>query len=361
MQTVYINGRFLTQRVTGIQRYSREMLLALDGVLDSRANSSLQFVVACPPGAPVVTLKNIKQVWVGRSSGHLWEQTSLLLASINGILLSFGSTGPLFHPKQVITVHDASIYRVPDAFGWKFKAWYKLCMNFLVRSNKLTLVVSNFAKRECAQFFGGCEEKMTVTSEGWQHLLKIRDESKTGLPEDLIGSKYYLAVSSPTPNKNFKLIGEAASLVKDREIHFVIAGAASQKVFSAAADSEDRTHRIDYLGYVSDADLLRLYEHAYAFVFPSRYEGFGIPPLEAMSMGCPVLAANIESVQEVCAESAVYFDPYDARTLKDALVSIDSDPELRNSMAIRGKARAAAFTWASAATKALDAIERTFC
>lgn len=357
LKKIYINGRFLGQRITGIQRYSREMLFALDDLLDS-SSVGFQYFLVCPPEVKPIDLKVIRQIWVGSSSGHRWEQTSLLFSTLDGLLLSFGSTGPILHPRQVITVHDASIYRVPDAFDWKFRLWYKICMNWLVRKNKLTLVVSNFAKSECIRYFGGDASKIVVTSEGWQHLSGVIDGADSGLPSDFLGKKFYLAVSSPTPNKNFKLIGEAVEGIGEKNLSFAIAGGSNTKVFSEAKTASGSNHSIEYLGYVSDADLLRLYSSAYAFVFPSRYEGFGIPPLEAMSMGCPVLAAKIDSVVEVCGDAALYFDPYDASTLREALLSIDQDPVLRDTLATKSKERASLFTWASAAQVARESIEK---
>jgi glycosyltransferase involved in cell wall biosynthesis len=111
-------------------------------------------------------------------------------------------------------------------------------------------------------------------------------------------------------------------------------------------------------GYVSDAELRSLYEHALCFVFPSRYEGFGIPPLEAMALGCPVVASSIEPVREVCGDAARYFDPHDAPALARILTRLGSEAaaDERRRMAERGRRRAESFSWKASAARVLQSI-----
>jgi glycosyltransferase involved in cell wall biosynthesis len=356
--TIYINGRFLTQKVTGIQRYGREMLAALDQLLAQGPDLGLTFKLLVPHGTPVPALQAIGHQVVGTRQGHLWEQIDLWWASRDGVLFSFASTGPLLHARQVVTVHDASVYRVPDAFSWKFRLWYRFLLNALVRRSSLTLVVSEFARQEVQRFFGGKPQGLVVTSEGWQHLQRVEPQPSPALPPNLASTKYYLAVSSPTPNKNFGLIVQALRTAGTQDIQFLIAGSHNAKVFGGEGASTPDSAQVKYLGYVSDADLLQLYRHAHAFVFPSRYEGFGIPPLEAMSQGCPVLAARIDSVQEVCGDSALYFDPDSPESLLEALRMFEAHPTVRQTLAARAHDRAAQFSWESAARAALTALQR---
>jgi len=355
---VYINGRFLTQRVTGIQRYARETLLALDQALvEGEDGDLLEWRLLAPKGVDFPRLSRIACQSAGHLSGHAWEQLELPRLSADGLLLSFGSTGPLVKKDQIITVHDASVYRVPDAFSWTFRAWYKLVVRAVVARAPYTLAVSAFTGAETVRWFSGNPDRIGVTTEGWQHLSRYEPDLGILREHGLTPGRYVLAVSSPTPNKNFGLVTQAAESLSDLDLTIAIAGAADGKVFaSTQLGADDKLRR---LGYVSDAALKALYENALCFVFPSRYEGFGIPPLEAMSCGCPVLAARIEALREVCGNAAHYFDPADHRELARLIRSLATSPEEVARMRERSLCRAQAFSWGTAAKKSLRAVLST--
>jgi glycosyltransferase involved in cell wall biosynthesis len=360
LSDVFINGRFLTQRVTGVQRYARETLLELDRAL-SRATSSRsgrRWILLAPRNTVFPALERIECRHVGRLGGHAWEQLELPRFSREGLLLSFCSTGPLFKKRQIITVHDASVCRVPEAFSWRFRLWYRLVIRRVVARAPRTLAVSNFTASEIVRWFGGQPDRISVTTEGWQHLSRCDADVSILAKHGLVAGRYVLAVSSPTPNKNFGLVLRAAQDLAGEDLQFAIAGAADSKVFAAHSLPESSVKR---LGYVSDAQLKALYAHALCFVFPSRYEGFGIPPLEAMSCGCPVIAANIAAVSEVCGGAAEYFDPTDHRTLAAqirelARAGADADVE-RSRRRDLGLERAQAFSWQVAAERNLTAVQ----
>jgi len=353
--TVYVNGRFLGQRITGIQRYARETLAALDAVLlDSSDGGLLDWVLLAPRGCTLPRLGRIRARTVGRLTGHAWEQLELPRFSLGGLLLSFASTGPLAKRHQIITVHDASVYQVPDAFSWKFRAWYKLMIRAVVARAPLTLAVSEFSSSEVVRWFCGDPTRIRVTGEGWQHLSRERSDARILETHGLRSGRYVFAVSSPTPNKNFQLVLRAAERLSDLDLRFAIAGAADPRVF--AAQPVTASARVHPLGYVSDAELKALYEHALCFVFPSRYEGFGIPPLEAMSCGCPVLAARIGAVQEVCGDAARYFDPSDDEELAAQVRALAGSPEEVARLRLASLDRAQQFSWAAAAEKNLRAV-----
>jgi glycosyltransferase involved in cell wall biosynthesis len=359
MFDVCINGRFLTQRVTGVQRYARETLLELDRALANSSPSGRRWLLLAPRNTVFPALERIECRHVGRLTGHAWEQLELPRFSRAGLLLSFCSTGPLFKKHQIITVHDASVCRVPEAFSWRFRWWYRLVIRRVVARAPRTLAVSDFAASEIVRWFGGERERISVTTEGWQHLSRCAADSSILAEHGLRAGRYVLAVSSPTPNKNFGLVLRAAEDLAGEDVQFAIAGAADPKVFAAHALPASR---VKSLGYVSDAQLKALYEHALCFVFPSRYEGFGIPPLEAMSCGCPVIAANIDAVSEVCGRAAEYFDPADHEMLAAQIRELAraGDDVERTRMRDLGLQRAQAFSWQVAAERNLTAV-RAVC
>jgi glycosyltransferase involved in cell wall biosynthesis len=175
------------------------------------------------------------------------------------------------------------------------------------------------------------------------------------LPDDVLGqipqSPFVLAVSSSSPNKNFNAVIQAIRLLGDQAPPCVFVGQKYAKVFSGL--DIDASH-VTELGYVSDEALAALYGRALCLVYPSFYEGFGLPPLEAMTFGTPVVVSNSSSLPEVCAEAALYCDPSDPQTLADAIRTLQHDDGLQARLCDAGKARAARFTWKACAGQMLD-------
>jgi hypothetical protein len=164
MQTVFINGRFLTQRMTGVQRYAREALIALDRRLSAGLEGAdLRCVLLAPPGTASPPLSAIEFREVGHLRGHAWEQLSLARATRGELLFSFWATGPLLKTRQVVTIHDAALYAAPRAFSLRSRSWHKLLLGQLSPRVPLVLTVSDFSKRELTRHFGCTADKVRVT------------------------------------------------------------------------------------------------------------------------------------------------------------------------------------------------------
>jgi glycosyltransferase involved in cell wall biosynthesis len=350
---ILINGRFLGQPVTGVQRYARETLAALDAVLDAHDGAGARWTVLVPRGTHAPPFRHLAVETVGRVQGHLWEQTALAWRARGRLLFSFGSTGPALKRRQIITVHDAAVVRMPQAFRRDFVHWYRWLIRTIGARAPRTMAVSEFSASEAASCFGVPTERLRVTTEGWQHLDALAADHGILDRHALRGRPFVLAVSSPTPNKNFVAIAQALALLGTDAPRCVVVGASDLAVFrGAAVDSDNLLH----VGRVSDAELKSLYLHASCFVFPSFYEGFGIPPLEAMACGCPVLASTAPAVREVCGAAALYFDPAHPEELAEGLRRLASDAALRATMRIDGLARARHFSWHESALLNLAAI-----
>lgn len=355
---VLINGRFLGQRVTGIQRYGRETLLNLDELLAGKREGETDWTLLVPRGTQTPAFKRIRVEALGRFGGHFWEQFELPWRARNGLLFSFGFTGPLLLRRQIVTVHDAAVFRMPHAFRWQFRLWYRWLVRHLVKRSPCTVAVSRFSAGETTECFGAEPARIRIATEGWQHLQRIEAATAILDRHNLRGRPFALAVSSPTPSKNFALILAALRQLGDNAPLCVVAGAADPAIFKDAGLATDG---ILHLGYVSDAELKALYEAATCFVFPSRYEGFGIPPLEAMASGCPVLASTAPAVAEVCGDAARYFDPDQPEALAKLMLEVFTDTRLRQDMQTAGRARAEHYSWTKNARLNLEFIEEVLC
>ncbi|BBL72983.1 glycosyltransferase family 4 protein [Methylomagnum ishizawai] len=357
-QTVFINGRFLGQRVTGIQRYAREVLAELDSILAHGEGNGLRCRLLAPKGVDLPELRAIPAEQFGHFRGHLWEQLDLPWRVGRGFLFSFGATGPVLKRRQSITVHDTSVRRIPESFGWRFRLWHEVLLRSITRRSPLTITVSRFSAGEIAQCFGVAQDRLRIATEGWQHLSRIEEDDAVLDHYGLGIEPYALAVSSPTPNKNFATIAEAIRLLGDAAPPCVAAGMADPGVFRGTAAHPDAIKRV---GYVSDAALKALYRGAGCFIFPSFYEGFGIPPLEAMACGCPVLASTAPAVREVCGDAALYFDPNRPDQLAGQIREVFADTGLRQRLSRAGLARAKCYSWKESARLNLAFMQEAVC
>lgn len=339
---VDINGRFFTQRVTGVQRYARETLRCLDELLAANDGAGIEWRLLVPRGARVPAMRFLPVHTVGRLQGHLWEQLELPMYTTGRLLFSFGFTGPLLKRRQVITVHDAAVVRQPASYNRLFRLWYTHLVRSVGQRAPAVMAVSEFSRREAAQCFGIDPERLHQTTEGWQHLQTLQADETVLDVQGLRGKRFVLAVSSPTPNKNFGVIARALSSMGDQAPHCVVVGATDAAIFAGSHESSASLHRV---GYVSDAQLKALYEAATCFVFPSFYEGFGLPPLEAMSSGCPVICSDAAVLAEVCGDAALYFRAASAYDLACQLRRLLNDEPLRRMLIERSAARVQHYSW----------------
>lgn len=353
---IFINGRFLTQRITGVQRYALEMTRALDQLIDTeKALKKYHFIVLTPKNViQRVAFKNIDIIQKGSFSGHLWEQIELPYYARNSYLLNFCNCAPILKQNQTVTIHDAAVSACPAGFSWKFRTWYKIMFSILGRRLDTIFTVSEFSRDELNKYFGIPRDKIYITYNGVEHLARVKPDEHIlqKLPK-----KYVLAVASQNPNKNFQLIRKTALLLPD--IDFVIVGGFYTHVSSKVQSEEMKN--VHYTGYVSDEELVALYQHADVFVYPSLYEGFGIPPLEAMYFGCPVIVSNRASLPEACGEAAVYCDPYDMNDLKRDIEEFVNNLAKRAEYVRLGTQRIKLFQWSREARKIYKNCLRLEC
>jgi len=359
MNHIYINSRFLSQNLTGVQRYAIEVVKALDHLIDCGVISAekYSFHLLCP-NIPLydLALKHIPLMCVGKLTGHLWEQLELPFFSKNGLLLNLCNTGPLFKRRQIVTIHDASIYGFPTAYSWKFQLWYRFLYFGLARNSLAINTVSYFSREELSKYSVADASKINVIHEGKEHFDSVVSDNSIIAKYGLHQRLFVLAVSSLNPNKNFHSVVGALELVTESKFDLVIAGGTNSKIFSKSSfPLADRTINV---GYVTDQELKALYEHSACFIYPSFYEGFGLPPLEAMSCGCPVIVSNAASMPEVCGDAVLYCDPYSPEDIAAKIRTVLADADLREKLRLKGLQRASLFSWVKCGREVMSVIEK---
>lgn len=354
-QCLFINGRYLTQSTSGVQRYAREVTSALDRAL-AESGQAGRAVLLAPKGALCdLDLKAIAFETGGFGAGHLWEQGWLAWRTRKGALLSLCNSGPVLHRAQAVVIHDAAVYRHPELFGANYGRLHRTLGRVLARTAKLG-TVSRFSRDELASLMNTSADAILVAPNGAGHLI--------GGPEDpdildklaLRDTPYFLCVGNLTRNKNVALAIDALSRLPRGEdgsgrVKLVICGQANASVFGGV--SIPAHDDVIFAGRVSDEALRTLMHRAVALVFPSRYEGFGLPPLEAFAQQCPVIASSIPAVQEVCGDAAAYFDPDDAETLARHMAEYLAPDFDRQDAIRRGSARLDLFRWEKTAADLL--------
>ena len=351
---IAINGRFLTQRASGVQRFAAETIKAIDAALDTDAFSRLKgrIELIAPKAARDFPLKNIPLKRVGFSSGYVWEQIEFPLHTLGRLQLNLCMLGPLISRRQVLVVHDATVRALPNNFSAKFRAAYGFLIPRLCKRADLTVTVSEFSRREIGTLYGADVSAMPVCYEGGDHILAIAPDLSVLDRLDLRGRKFFLGVGVDSSNKNIRRVVEAFHEAKLGDTMLVLTGARDPRVFGELTEIHSEDVRM--VGFISDEELRALYEHALGLVFPSLYEGFGLPPVEAMTCGCPVIISNQPALVEVCGDAALRCDANDVAAISGYLRALNDDVALRQRLQTAGRERARRFTWAATARNLLN-------
>jgi len=356
MKRIAINGRFLSQPVTGVQRYAHELLRELDRLLTSLPAGTAPVEVLVPRNArEYPSYKSLIVKEVGRLTGQAWEQLELPLHCCGELLFTPCGGAPLLHAFNAVTIHDAAVFATPKAYSKFYGMWYRMVHTRLSRTACRVITVSEFSKSELVRWCGIAPSRVSVTHLGCDHVATLQPDWTILDRHGLRNSSYVLAVSSLNPNKNFRGVVRAMNLLGDRAAPFVIAGNINSQVFG---ENETLPASVIQLGYVSDAQLRALYEGAGCFVFPSFYEGFGIPPLEAMACGCPVIAGDIGALRETCGDAALFCDPANPSSIAYSIASVMADSELRQNLIERGRLHALGFRWSKTAAKTWEILQK---
>jgi len=348
-----INTRFLTQKITGTQRFAIEVAKCLKKMY-------AEVIFISPKNIIHYDLaKELDVKRIGINTGHIWEQVDLplyLKKLRTPILLNLVNTAPLFYNKNIVTIHDLAFLRYPQWFSSSFAFFYRFLIPKIAKSSIKILTVSNFSKSEIVEILKIPPDRVEVVYNGVDEKFffyrKLENERYEGR------KNYILSVSSLNPRKNLKNLLLAFKKLNLKEYKLVLVGS-SDRIFADVnvKDLLKGIRNVEFKGYINDEQLRKLYSEALVFVYPSLYEGFGLPPLEAMAAGTPVVVSQIPSIEEVCKDAAIYINPYDVNSIAEGILEAINNVNLRVEKISKGYIRANKFSWDRVAKKIFEVVK----
>ncbi|MBR6046449.1 MAG: glycosyltransferase family 4 protein [Ruminococcus sp.] len=308
MKKAVINGRGLGGSINGIPRYIHETVLALDKVCPD----DLQITLVIPEGTDIgMELERINVVSLPNCPAWDYLRAERYAKKQGALYINLGSKG-VWYRKSIVNVHDIRPLTLGDGKLTRnsVKTKIKFGISYFLASHRAAMLTtdSKFCKKEILGYSHLDPKKVRVIGAGWEHIERSgRDDTVFGEFGSIRKKEYYLAVSSIAPHKNFSWIVENAKLHPDSQ--YVIVGKTDPSVWLDETDSFK--DNVLYLGYQSDERLTSLLENARALVFPSLYEGFGMPPMEALACGTGAVVSDIEVLREIYGDTVSYIDPKD--------------------------------------------------
>jgi glycosyltransferase involved in cell wall biosynthesis len=350
-----INGKFLIAGPTGVHRVAEQLIRQLQRQGGEFAGLFEESpTVIGPPNLYRRSLDSFEVEPKGTFRGQLWEQLDLPRLTRPDLLLNLCNLGPMASTAAITMIHDAQVFATPDSYSWAFAKWYRNVLPVLGSRHARILTVSEFSANELTRFGVARRDHISVIPNGVDHLCAYESQPEIVNRLALVPRKFVVGLANVQVHKNIGLLLEAFSASEIAELKLVLVGASGRAEFEALGHSVPRN--VIFAGRVSDGELRALLESALCVGFPSTTEGFGLPPLEGMILGCPAILAPCGALTEVAGKAALFAAPDDPRQWISAIRKLVDEPGHWAEYSRAGRERAALFTWKRAGGKLADVI-----
>jgi len=352
-----INGDFTTLGQTGVGRYAREVTMALDALISEGhplgRDLEIDLVVPRPLSAPLrldaIPVRVVPEFSRPRLP-QFWVQAQLPW-HVPGGLLSFCNLAPVALRRQIACIHDMHTRLMPSSYGRGFRWAHRLILPALGRRAARITTVSQLSRSHLVEFGIAPDENIVVTYNGSDHA-KRWDAARSSLAVDR-GRPYVLCLGRRDQEyKNMGLLARLAPVLDEMGLDLWMPGDVDETAVLRYVP--EMPANIVLLGRIGDDDFKKALEGALCFLFPSRIEGFGLPAVEAMASGCPVVSSTSPCLPEICGDSALYADPDDVQSWAEAVRLLMLAPDMRQRLITKGHARASSYSWRWIAWKYLE-------
>jgi glycosyltransferase involved in cell wall biosynthesis len=348
-----INGDYIALKATGVARYAAEVVLALDTLYAEghalTQGIDLDLVARQPVDLDAIRVRVVPEFGALRIP-QAWVQLQLP-RHVQGGLLSFCNLAPISVTRQIVCIHDLHTRLMPESYGLMFRLAHRLVLPILGRRAARITTVSELSRQTLTKYGIAPDHKITVTYNGSDHTTRW-DAARSTISVDQFQRPYVLCLGRDQAYKNVELLIRLAPMLDAQGIDLWMAGDATEATLMRY--SADLPPNLKLLGRISDDDFKKALTGAVCFLFPSRIEGFGIPAVEAMATGCPVIASTAPCLPEVCGDAALFADPDDIGRWNNAVERIRSDPALRRCLIAAGFERARRYSWRQIAETYLE-------
>lgn len=334
--------------MTGVNRFAYEMCKSLFSISD------LDIILLCPRNInPEYDVDKFKILYWGTGTSHFWEQFVLPLFFLfkrKYLLINFSGLGPIIIKRQFITIHDISFWEHPSWFAKTYYYYYRLLTPCIAKRSEHILTVSQFSMNEILKHINIPKDKISViynaVSENFysNRFITTKAEKKN----------YILSIGSIEPRKNFLKLIEAYNKL-NIDIDLLIIGK-TNKIFRKIDLSCDKTPV--FINHLTDHELISIYSDATLFIYPSVYEGFGLPPLEAIAAGCPAIVSDIDVFHEVFDNSVLYFNPHDSDDISKCIEYVLNNPEAITDFETKREMIIEKYNWNKSCEKLIGIINK---
>lgn len=352
---IILNGKFYSGVLNGVHRVADRLITQIDRI-----------VTALPPAArPDIRIylpaerqwsPRVQSIRVIEQSGaqrQLWEQFALPWLARGGVLVSLCNLGPLVHSRSILLIHDAQYFFSDSSYPFRQRLGYKLAIPLVARAARKVLTVSEYSRQTLDLTGVAGRDRTSVLYNGADHILESTPAEGVLARFGLAPRSYVLAFGSSKEYKNLRVVFEAARRDEFGDLALLLIG---ESAAALRAGGLVPPPNAIFAGAIDDDSLRSLYQHAACLAFPSRTEGFGLPPVEAMLCGCPAVVAPGGAIPEICRDAVIYADIDDAAEWARAFATIRDDRALRSAKIAAGRARAAEFTWERSGRQLFDMI-----